>query len=404
MATLGNEEHHVNEVLPYEEDEVVKSKALDDYSRYHVDMGEDQPEDQSDDQSDGPSRFEARVLFMLGGLQTGMQSMEKRVANLEDKGKHELRSSPGHDVTKVQSACGASTHRVQSTPQRTPAVQSTGRSPSTDQDVSQDTDSGHWADRVDVSMDYSAIPTWDDDEEDDNSEVKGVKLFKVSEKTEKFLSVYFSSAAPNQGRRQLRDKYGAPNITATACPSLDKVIKGRLSAETKSRDKQISKQQALCLDAVGPLTHILEEAAKGELTQKAALEAAQTALKLLGNASAHASRERRKNALRSMNPRLVDMAKDDTIYRSAAPALFGDGFCKKAKERDEELKCLNKATSSSSKAGPTPESKQGNSFFRGPGVPNLSGSPKFYDTGAGQRLASMAELQLAGQCHRYSYS
>ena len=92
----------------------------------------------------------------------------------------------------------------------------------------------------------------------------------------------------------MRDKYGAPNIPAIACPSLDKVIKGRLSAETKSRDKQISKQQALCLDAVGPLTHILEEAAKGELTQKAALEAAQTALKLLGNASALASRERRR--------------------------------------------------------------------------------------------------------------
>ena len=65
-----------------------------------------------------------------------------------------------------------------------------------------------------------------------------------------------------------------------------------------------------------------------------------------------------------MNPRLVDMAEDDTIYRSAAPALFGDGFCKKAKERDEELKCLNQATSSGSKAGPTPQSKQGNSFFR----------------------------------------
>lgn len=64
------------------------------------------------------------------------------------------------------------------------------------------------------------------------------------------------------------------------CPSLDKVIKGRLSAVTKSRDRQLAKQQALMLDAVGPLAFILEEAAKGELSQKAAGEAAQTALRL----------------------------------------------------------------------------------------------------------------------------
>ena len=52
------------------------------------------------------------------------------------------------------------------------------------------------------------------------------------------------------------------------------------------------------LDAVGPMTYILEEAVKGQLNQKSAIETAQTALRLLGNASVHASRERRKNALK----------------------------------------------------------------------------------------------------------
>ena len=99
------------------------------------------------------------------------------------------------------------------------------------------------------------------------------------------------------------------------------------------------------LDAVGPIIYILEEAAKGQLNQKMATEAVQTALKLLGNASAHANWERRKNALQCMNPRLVDMSEDDVLYTTAAPALFGGGFCKKAKERDNELKCLNQAAS-----------------------------------------------------------
>ena len=91
---------------------------------------------------------------------------------------------------------------------------------------------------------------------------------------------------------------------------------------------------------MGPLTYVLEEATKGELTIKAEGEAAQTALKRLGNASRHDSRERRKVALQHLNCSLTDMSEDNNIFLSAAPALFGDGFCKKAKERDEELKCL----------------------------------------------------------------
>ena len=50
------------------------------------------------------------------------------------------------------------------------------------------------------------------------------------------------------------------------------------------------KDQSLLLDAVGPLSFILEEARKGQLPPKATLEAAQTALCLLGNASANISR------------------------------------------------------------------------------------------------------------------
>lgn len=52
------------------------------------------------------------------------------------------------------------------------------------------------------------------------------------------------------------------------------------------------------------------------------MEAAQTALELLGNASMHINRERRKAALQSMNLKLADMAEDDTIYKSAGlPSL-----------------------------------------------------------------------------------
>lgn len=127
-------------------------------------------------------------------------------------------------------------------------------------------------------------------------------------------------------------------------PNMDKVLKSRLSAQTKTEDKQLARTQALLLDAVGPLSFILEEARKGQLPPKATVEAAQTALRLLGNVSANISRERRRAAIANMNYRLVDMAEDDQLFAKAAPILFGDGFANKAKERDEELKCLNHAS------------------------------------------------------------
>ena len=86
------------------------------------------------------------------------------------------------------------------------------------------------------------------------------------------------------------------------------------------------------LNTVGPITFILEEAVKGQLNQKSAVEVAQTALRLLGNASEHASWERWKNALQTMNLQLADMIKDDAICTAAAPSLFGDSFYKRPKE------------------------------------------------------------------------
>ena len=65
-----------------------------------------------------------------------------------------------------------------------------------------------------------------------------------------------------------------------------------------------------------------------------------TALKLLGNASSHLAMERRRNVLTDLNPNLKDMAEEDKVFKDAAPNLFGDGFLRKAKERDDELKAL----------------------------------------------------------------
>ena len=68
--------------------------------------------------------------------------------------------------------------------------------------------------------DYDTELVWDD-EDDDQPDSKVVKLFKIGEKTEKFLASVFATAIPNVTRRQWCDKYGAPNTPGTACPNLD---------------------------------------------------------------------------------------------------------------------------------------------------------------------------------------
>ena len=189
--------------------------------------------------------FQRQVLSMLGGLHTDMQSMGDQVSNLEREQAQsaQTRTLKGKGKAPISAAKSATPMAAELTTESDPPP-----SPK------------NWADRDDELMDYNAELVWDDDD-DDLSEAKGVKLFKVGEKTEKFLSSAFGSAVSNSTRCQWRDKYGAPNSSKTACPTLDKVIKGGLPAAAKSRNRQLAKQQALLLDVVGPIAFTLEEAA-----------------------------------------------------------------------------------------------------------------------------------------------
>ena len=79
-----------------------------------------------------------------------------------------------------------------------------------------------------------------DDEQDGKAATTGTKLFPVSQKTESFLSSCFTTALPNQVRRQWKAECGAPHTGVAACPNMDKILKSRLSAQTKAKDKQLA--------------------------------------------------------------------------------------------------------------------------------------------------------------------
>ena len=209
-----------------------------------------------------------------------------------------------------------------------------------------------WADRMDehdemlVSLDAPS-GLEEDNETEHESEVGGTKCFQTSQRTQSFLKQTFNHSLSNNSRRQLKEKFGVPNVPCTATPQLDKVLRSRVSASTKSKERELARLQALAMDAVGPLTYIVEDACKGSLTAKDNLEAVQTALKLLGNFATQCNRARRTTVLQNLNPRILDMADEVGLYQDAGLNLFGDGFCRKAKERDDEMKALSSLNASS---------------------------------------------------------
>lgn len=159
-----------------------------------------------------------------------------------------------------------------------------------------------------------------------------------------FLKTCFAGKSTNMVRQKFRNRFGGPCTATTACPNLDKLLKGNLSALTKLRDKQLAKTQALLLDAIGRIVFLLEELEKGSLHQKPPRMATQTALRFLGNASCHTSSERKKSVLNDPNPRMSDMADEDELYTNAPRiCLVMASPRRKAKERDEELKVHRQA-------------------------------------------------------------
>ena len=48
--------------------------------------------------------------------------------------------------------------------------------------------------------------------------------------------------------------------------------------------------------------------------------------------------------IEEMNSKLVELADKDSIYEEAAPMLFGDQFAKQAKDREDQLRTVDRAT------------------------------------------------------------
>ena len=129
-----------------------------------------------------------------------------------------------------------------------------------------------------------------------------------------------------------------PHAIQPSAPKLDSTLKAEVPKTCKDADRPLCRMQTLLLDAVGPLSSLLELHNSGRLTVEAAVEATTQALRFLGNSSAKISAERRKRVAGHKD--LHPLVEESNRFTSVAPYLFGKDFEKATKEHIDSVKSL----------------------------------------------------------------
>ena len=334
-------------------------------------MSDSESEDRQPE-GEAPDGIMAAIQQMESAFNSSLRQVTSRIDQLTEL---VLSKPSGAETPKGRTAKVAESPKGKSPlhggPWRRKSASSSAESRAEDEQVAETT---HWADRTGNLADGPILEFPDDDDEQDPAcEVQ------VSEHTQKLLTSVFTHTVTNTERRKVRQEFLVPNVDNTRCPKLDSIFKAPGSAfkgEAKSAESDLSRIQAYVLDPVGPLVQLLEGTREGTLTKEAAESAITAAITFVGNASSHISKLRRKKVLKELNPDLQDLAGDDTLFKVAAPKLFGTGFEKTLKERAEAMKLL--------KGARPPQKGAQKQFFRGthPSGPRRGGG---YNTNRGGR-------------------
>ena len=207
--------------------------------------------------------------------------------------------------------------------------------------------SGHDGDNtVDRDGDLSDV----DEIEVNGSDGSNTTRFQLSEEGEAFLEATFGSRLDYKGRKAQIAKYGEPDWKWTACPKISPVVAATFPNTAIKEDKLAFQTQQMYMEAVAPLTALLENTEDELFTIKEAIPMVQAAIQLLGDAAQHHSSLRRKAIMQHLNPQLQTLMKDKD-FKGSQPLLFGEDFGEKAKSKIEAAAALKKVVTSSGDKG-----------------------------------------------------
>ena len=137
-----------------------------------------------------------------------------------------------------------------------------------------------------------------------------IQVVPVSKWTNQFLDQSFSVKLHPNDRKKLRSQYTLPQNELTKTLCLDTMMANQCAGSTKTLDKTLHTIQGRVLEAVGPLSQLLESVnSEGDPPSMDQIgDAVETALTLLANASIHISGVRRTKVLEDYNKELVPFA------------------------------------------------------------------------------------------------
>ena len=189
-------------------------------------------------------------------------------------------------------------------------------------------------------------------------------VMEVSERTHQLLSDSCMRSLTNESRKRTRNWYNLPKVDTTRTPKLDPVIKTLASQQALSADKELARIQTFLLDAMAPISAILESV--NEMAVEDVREASITASALIGNANAKHSHLREK-LVTAINKNLTPLVQDDSGFAEVVPNLFGPDFSKRAKKYLDQVKTL-RSTIPTRQQGPSSDQQQYSKslFHRGP--------------------------------------
>ena len=163
----------------------------------------------------------------------------------------------------------------------------------------------------------------------------------------------------NENRRKVIDQLPTLSCDAAHPPKLNDALAHLLPKQAKTHDSYLSKLQRFTMDAIAPITWLLEQMEQGPIEEETCKKAVRSSLQLLGNATAHFNVERRKEIMKHLNTDIKFLA--ETEFPQSGPYLFGEDFGSKAKTAADNIRALKGVQSSKNRffgaGGPNKKAK-----------------------------------------------
>lgn len=142
--------------------------------------------------------------------------------------------------------------------------------------------------------------TSDDESSSDTEEPPSKKSFVPNRELLNSLNSYSIKPMKNDNRRKVIDQLPTLSCDAAHPPKLNEALAHLLPKQAKSYDSYLSKLQRFTVDAMAPITWLLEKMEQGPVEEETAKKVLHSSLQLLGNVSAHLNMERRKEIMKQI--------------------------------------------------------------------------------------------------------